>query len=363
MTKRVFVQMAQWIGIRMSDRLYKRLRFGTVPSESKRRKNEPTPEEVQKYWETWCTLYNDILHTEKVHRTLRSITNQDGVRHWRAFLGRSYRIIPNDKLFFFAYERIQEAGAEVWHARLSEDNFMMYAVAEGISEQVTEDRTFDPGDGWQSRWHGEEGDVCNAAVTLKNSDTGQSGLAVCPAVLRKVCQNYCVWQDVLSKRHVGEQHDMDTLLTQETIDEKNKVLFMEIGDYIKGSFDEERFGKMMSQINEATQDEIKDPIAAAEGLRIKFDITDKRKKEILNRLFSAKDTSRYGLIQAITEEAHKGERIGADEGFELEQLGSKLLGTTAAELVKAGLEEIERKDKDKEEEPEPVGVGADDLGL
>lgn len=348
MTKGTMGQLCDDIGLNRRSRLFYRLRHGSPDP----RKSRSESFDSTRYYQTWCDMVNDIMRTEHRRRLVRGMVNEDGQQYWRAFLSDSYLIIPNSVLFFSVAEAVNKAEAEIWHARLSEDNCFIYAVAPGVHGQVTHGETFDPGDGWQSRFYSEEGDVVNAAVTVKNSETGRGGCEIAPAIIRRVCANYCVWQNVYARRHLGERMDTDALLTDETLAKRSEVIFAELGDIVSGTFDEERFCKMLMLMDEAAQDEIADPVAAAEALKIAYDVSDARKEEIRKSLISSKDFTRFGLMNAVTNVAHNGDEIEHEVGHDLERLGAKLLDTTSAQLNEIWEKHQAEQEKDKKAKAE-----------
>jgi hypothetical protein len=317
-TKRVHTQLAQYMGLRMTDRFYKWLSNGDQDYD------EDKPEENRRNWKVWTGLINDYLKDRKEYRLCRLNTTPEGQTYMRAFLSDRYKVINNADFFYAIAEKLQESKAELWHARLSEDKFFGYAVAPGIAGQITTDRTFDPGDGWQSRWYGEKGDAVNAAVAFGNSETGEGGIFLKQAVLRRICVNYCVWHDIVAQTHIGKRNDADVLLSQETLDKQNEVFFLKIRDLVAGSFDAERFQDLVDSMNEATRERVPDPDKAAEALVLVYNISEERARNIRNLLVRSGDLSRYGLAQAVTEEAHKTS-LPAEAGFDLEKLGGDLL--------------------------------------
>ena len=326
-SRRGYQQLSQWLGLPMTSRLYKRLRYGSDDLR-KRRKGEVS----DRFWDTLRALVNDhfrLLHTKKLIRMLK---NQDDEWYIRALLSDRYKVIPNDQLFMMAAERIKEIGAEVWDARLSEDAFYLYCVAPGVSAQVRTDRTFEAG----ARWAGDAGDSVNAALMIRNSETGQGGCEVCPAIVTKVTGAYLVRQNALSMRHVGKKHAMDAMLSLATIKKGNELVFDQIRDFIVSAFDADKFQDFVDRLQDATQDELEDPAAAAEAVRVVYDLSEARKNSIVNWLMTSGDRSRYGLAQAVAREAHDNERLAADEATYLEHVGSDLITKqTSLKLAKA----------------------------
>lgn len=352
--RRGWTQMAQWMGLRQSDRFYKWLAFGSQMPSSTRKKHQV---EVDRNWGTWTTLLNDFMHTEKTQRLVRCLADTNGQPYCRAILSDKYKVIPNADFFFCIVEALQKVGAEVWHARLSEDKFYLYAVSPGITGQISTDRTFDPGDGWASRWYGKEGDVMNAALCAGNSETGDGGVFLGNAILRRVCANYCTYHDLISMSHVGKRYDpTDVLLSDETLQKRNDYFFAKVTDLSANAFDPDRFEKMLNEMNGATQDVVEDPERAAEVLQYCFDISEDRKASIRDMFVKEQDHSRYGLANAVSAVAHS-EKVDADTGYKMERMATDLFkGRMSAFYEKAEKvkKEKERKKQPTQEEAEVV---------
>lgn len=338
MNRRAWLQLAQWLGIPTNSLFYKRLRWGSTEI-SKRTSERGSA----RFWPTWVRMVNDHFKIIATKKLVRTLANRDNEWYVRALLSDRYRIIPNDQLFMSVADKIKAIGAEFWDARLSEDTFYVYAVAPGISAQIRTDRPFD----FNKRWIGDAGDVVNAAIMLRNSETGQGGCEVCPAIVTRVTGAYFVRQNALSVRHVGTKHAMDALLSPETIKKKNSLVYDEVRDYCERTFDEDEFQKFVDRINTATQDEIQDSVQAAEAVRCVYELSDARKNSIVNWLIESGDKSRYGLACAVAREAHDNEHLGADEAVALEQVSTDILVNQTSLKLARSFESKATKDANK----------------
>lgn len=336
-SRRGYDQLIAWVGLRKDSLLYKRLRWGYDDYSSSRKRMH----DVDRFWTTYANLLNDHFRIIRGKKLLRTLMKPDNNWYIRAVLSDKYKIIPNDQLFMAAADKIKEVEAEIWDARLSEDAFYLYAVAPGITAQVRTDRPF--GDK-NARWTGDAGDTVNAALMLRNSETGQGGCEVCPAILVGVGGSYFVRQNALSIRHLGTAHEMDALLSAETIRKQNSVVFDQIKDYINSTFTEDTFQLFVDKLQDATQDELGDPIAAAEAVRVVYDLSMERKDSIVKWLMDSGDRSRYGLARAVTKEAHDNSSLQADEAVHLEQVSSDLIEKqTSLSLVREHQKLAEKK--------------------
>lgn len=243
----------------------------------------------------------------------------------RAILSDRYKVIDNADLFFCAADTFKENGAQLWNARLWDDGFELFGVAPHIAGEVTTDRTFDPGDGWQSRWYGGEGDVHNPAVRISNSETGRGGLSVDICIMRRVCANFCVWTDGVSKIHAGGKLQADEgklIVSDRTRTLEGELLWSTIRDAISTSFNEQRFRELMDALNHCTQQELPDPQRAVDNVAKEYGISDERKSRVLAELLASHDNSRFGLVQAVTATAHTA---GDDAAGAFEEAGAALV--------------------------------------
>lgn len=329
LTNRAHIQLAQRIGIPTRSRLYHWLLDGHQnPSSTRAKEWDP-----KSNWDIWTYMVNEYFTREKTPMLVRVMRKADGVAYCRALLSNKYKIMGNADLFYAVVEELKSVGAEIWHARLSEDRFYGYAVAPHISGQINLERSFDPGDGWKSRWYGKAGDVLNAAMAFGNSETGEGGIFLSYAILRRVCENYCVWNDIISQAHVGKRHELDSVLSDETLTMQNQLIFAKLKDLTKSAFDPSKFGEMLGVLEAAAKDAVEDPEAAAEALQVVYDIGEDRKRAIRNMFIREQDNSRYGLINAVTQYAHASE-TDPDKGFDLEKLARALAYEDMSSLYK-----------------------------
>ena len=245
----------------------------------------------------------------------------------RAVLSDSYKCLDNVDLFFAAVQKFAEVGAQLWQARLWDDGMELFGTAPHISGEVTTDRTFDPGDGWQSRWYGGAGDVHNAAVRIANSETGRGYLSLSAAILRRVCANFNVWSDEVAKMHVGRKLEVgdDFMLSDLTKEKEASYIWSAVQDGIATAFDPVRFTKLIDRLNATTQVEIpkEQEVRAVDAAVAKFKIADTLKASILAQVLMTGDRSQFGLVQAMTAVAHQSS-TDCEDGSHLEEAGGEL---------------------------------------
>ncbi len=349
-------QILSDIGLPKRSRLWQRFRYGVPQSSSqvtRQRQRGRLRHDTTRNYEAFTDMVNDIWRTEKLDRLVRGFRNENDDWYWRAFLSANYLIVPNDTLLFALAEKLQELDAEIWDARLSETHFAVYSVAPGISGQV--DLSNLEGEFWK----GEANDPANPAIMVSNSETGHGGFDIHVAIFLAVGRNYIPIQQKVAQRHVGKKHEVDALLSRETVEKRNDLIVSMMQDITAGVFEIDAFEEFITILNQATIDPIGDAFEAAEALKVVLDISEKRKAEILQRMLQTagkRDVTRFEAVEAITHVAHDGRDVSASEGMHMEQVGSRLLTKlTGSSLMK----EFEKQRADvPEEDDEPVLSGA-----
>ncbi len=320
LSKRAWTQMATWLGIRQTDRLYKWLTQGYQIPSGRKDKGE-----LSRNWPTWATLMNSFMHTENEKRLIRVIADKEGNQYCRALLSDKYNIVSNDDFFYCIVKALEATDAEVVCARLSEDRFYGYAVSKGLTGDVDRARANSTNPAYEKIWKGAPNDTFNAAMVFGNSETGEGGIFISAAILRSVDKTFHILQDIVSTTHVGKRYDpMEKLLSDETIRKKNELFFAKVTDYVKGAFDPEKFAAVMAELHSAAHDPIDDPERAAEALQLVFPISDAARSAIRNKFIESLDNSRFGLANAISVIA-TAKDLNADAGFALERISSAVI--------------------------------------
>lgn len=281
-------------------------------------------------------MMTELMSREKKRVMLRCLDG--GVR---AIVSDRYRVLDNCDLFYAACGQFKSANAQLWKARLSDDSFELFGVANHIAGEVRTDRPFDPGDGWMSRWAGASGDAQNAAVRITNSETGRGGLNVSMSVVTKICANFLVWGENVAVIHSGRQLDADEngLITKsdETKRLESETIWSKINDAIATAFNREAFQKMIDAMNNATQVEIpEDRIeAVVDNVVAEYVLDESSKTSILDEMLATGDRSQYGLMQAVTHAAHADDRRGnAEKASQFETIGADVLNKTPQQFEK-----------------------------
>jgi hypothetical protein len=345
MSKRAWTQMAAWLGIRQTDRLYQWLTQG---SQSPNGRGTKPP--IARNWGVWRDLMNGFMQLENSQRLVRVMADREGNQYCRAILSDTYNIVSNADFFFCIVEALKATDAEVWCARLSEDRFYGYAVSKGLTGDVDRARAKSNDPRYEQLWKGAPNDSFNAAMVFGNSETGEGGIFLSAAIMRAVDKTFHVMEDLISTRHVGKRLDpMEKLLSEDTIKKKNELFFAKVTDYVKGAFNPEKFAEVLADLHNAAHDPIDDPERAAEALQLVFPISEERCAAIRNSFIAGLDNSRFGLANAMAAVATQKD-LQADTGFELEKIAAAVIHTDMETLYsKAARVRREKKAKAAED--------------
>lgn len=262
-------------------------------------------------------LVTHFLHSEPENRLFRTL---DG--NVRAMMTNSYRTLDNADFFFLAADEFRKVGAEIWDARLTDDSFRLYAVAPGISAEIHDDVR--NGAHWRSD-EGGQPDRHVAAVCLQNSETGCGALRVRPSTLRMICQNWNVWDQTLTKFHLGRAREEAGWLSDETQRLEDKVVWSKVRDIIKTAFNKERFEKVVAELQGAKSDSVPDPVKAVSAAVEFCGLPESSLDAIRAKFIGEKDFTRYGLVQAVTWQSHEAESDEERDAYD--DAGAKVLAT------------------------------------
>lgn len=235
----------------------------------------------------------------------------------RAFLSNRYQRIENEKIAEVAlpvladFPQVKIVSADVTDARL-----YIQAVVPTIQGEVVGHKV---------------GDVLQAGVVISNSEVGLGRVDVSEMDYRLVCLNGMIGQSLLKRTHVGRQiDDNEALWADDTRRADDDVLVLKIRDMVRAALDATRFRARLDKISGLAQAQITgDVTKAVEVLSNVVQVSEGEKGSILKSLINGGDLSAWGLINAVTHQAH--EVADYDRGVELEQMGGRLLNLAPTE--------------------------------
>ena len=231
----------------------------------------------------------------------------------RAFLSDRYRRLDNLELCAAVLPVIQEMkGASIESCEVTETHLYLKVINRRMKAEVA------------------VGDVVQAGFVISNSEVGLGSLKVEPLVFRLVCKNGMICKDFTQKRyHVGRQaNSIDAeayeLYSDETLMQDDKAFFMKVQDTVRHAVDESRFMMTVDRLKEAMGIPMEhNPVESVEILADKFMLTQNERGDVLRQLFISGDSSRYGLLNAVT----AASQIASDyeRATELERIGGEIL--------------------------------------
>lgn len=280
-----------------------------------------------------ATNVNHWAQRDDRNRLLRTIDYGDGRPVLRAWLSDRYRALDNVDLFFGAIKTGWEAGAEVSRVNLTDDKFELRMLhrewREGLSYPENGRGPVYGLDGGH-RIGRRADSVFLPGIYLGNSETGRGGLTVRPFLLDMVCSNGLVGEASFSQVHLGGRLEAG-YLSRETVGLKDQVLWAEVRDLVRATFDEERFRRMVRALGQTTAEVLADPVQAVSDVAVRYNLPDADRQAILNELISPghdRDPGRtvFGLISAITERARTYQATDPDRATGYEEIAGDLVG-------------------------------------
>jgi len=246
----------------------------------------------------------------------------------RAFLSDRYRRLDNLELCAAVLPIIREMkGAEIESCEVTDAHLYLKVINKKLKAEVSLN------------------DVVQAGFCISNSEVGLGSLKVEPLVYRLVCKNGMIVRDFTQKRfHIGKQvyggeDDAYELYSDATLQQDDKAFFMKVQDTVRCAVDEAKFQLTVDKLREAKRIPLEhDPVQAVEELADKFMLTQAERGDVLRQLFMGGDSSRYGIIQAVT----AASQICTDyeRATDLERIGGELLSSHVPRTL---LETVSRK--------------------
>lgn len=176
-----------------------------------------------------------------------------------------------------------------------------------------------------------KGDVVQAGVVISNSEVGHGSVSVKPLIYRLVCLNGMILPDGFRANHVGRKvEDNEALWADDTRQADDRAVLLKVRDMVRSSVDMAVFNGRIAKMSGLTGQLISgDPAKAIEVLAKKIGANEGEKGGILRSLIAGGDLSSWGLLNAVTHQAHSVESY--DRAVEFEAMGGQLLNLPASE--------------------------------
>jgi hypothetical protein len=166
-------------------------------------------------------------------------------------------------------------------------------------------------------------------VAISNSEVGCGRVSIQPMVYRLICLNGMILPDGAFKaNHVGRRiddgEDLNAIFSDETRRADDRALLLKVRDTVRWALSEASFTQAVDKMRGLKGMRLSGDATKAVGLLAKkVGATDSECNGILRSLIEGADLSAYGLINALTHQAHAAQSF--DRAVEFEQAGGNLL--------------------------------------
>lgn len=250
----------------------------------------------------------------------------DNVNHWfaanpekrmirtlggdaRAFLSNRYQRIENEEIANVVLPVL---------ADIPDVNF--------VSTQITDSRMYIQAVTPRVTGEVAKGDVVQAGVIISNSEIGLGSVSIRPIVYRLACLNGMVIADgKFTARHVGARIDnTEALWSDEARRADDRAVLLKVRDVVRAAVSEVTFRETVGKLSGLTTMRVSgDPAKAVEVLAKKVGATEGERGGILRALIEGGDLSAWGLLNAVTHQAHTVKSY--DRSVDFEAMGGSLV--------------------------------------
>lgn len=227
----------------------------------------------------------------------------------RAFLSNKYNRIENEEIA----EVVLPILAEIPDIRI-------------VSAEITDRRMYIQALSPRIQGEVKKGDVVQAGVCISNSEVGQGAVTISPLVYRLVCLNGMISNDGrLRASHVGGRiEETEALYADDTRKADDRAILLKVRDHVRAAVEETAFARRIEAMAGLTTRKVTgDPEKAIEVLAKKVGATEGERTGILRALIEGGDLTAWGMLNAITAQAHTVESY--DRSVEFERMGGQLL--------------------------------------
>jgi hypothetical protein len=294
-----------------------------IPANYVNRMREEAPELLAQNINHW---FKNVADPKP--RMLRTLNN--GHATARAFLGNTYRPLDNYDLFATIVPHLEAAGCVIRSAEITDTRLYIQASTPRISRPI--EQTVNLG-GHQTRLR-----VVEAGVIIGNSEVGCGSIFVDPMLYDNWCTNGAIMERTLKRRHVGGRNLLgdgdeasELLFSEKTRLQDDKTFWMKVNDVVQNTLQGDIFNtfvdKLVAAQSEALKGKSTDVIEiAADRLRL----NQAEKENVLLHYMQGGDSSKFGLIQAVTRSAEDAPSY--DRAIELERVGGGILEMPARDF-------------------------------
>jgi len=226
----------------------------------------------------------------------------------RAFLSNRYQRIENEEIAEVALPALYDIpDVKIVSSEVTDRRLYIQAVSPRVEGEV------------------RVNDIVQAGVVISNSEVGLGSVSVQPMLYRLVCLNGMVVGGGYRKYHIGRRvDDNEDLWADDTKRADDDAVLLKVRDMVRAAVDQTHFDKRVEQMVGLTQAKVTgSPDKVVEVLASKVGATESERGGILRALIEGGDLSAWGLLNAVTAQAHEAPNY--DRGVEFEVAGGQLL--------------------------------------
>jgi len=236
----------------------------------------------------------------------------------RAILSDRYKKCENEDVLQIVAPIIDETKMTVASCSITDEKMYIKLVSRSAKAEV------------------KVGDAVSFGCIVQNSEVGMSAIHVVPFCMRLVCTNGMQLPQYFEgtrKIHLGKQ------LTSAEEDEgaDYDTIYGHIKESLVNSIDPQNYLKVVEVMKAATNIRVSNPMETVEKVAKIYSLTAPEKSQVLFHLLEDRDTSLFGLANAVTRTAQ--DAINYIRATYLEEIGSKVLydGVESVKANKADL--------------------------
>lgn len=181
-----------------------------------------------------------------------------------------------------------------------------------------------------------------AGFSLRNSEVGMSKFVIVPRVIVGACVNGMVqYEDVYEHVHLGKKSSLGYVdPSHRTLMLNSKATVSEISDHIAHFASKKYLNSVVDRLSNANR-ELEHPVDAVRNVAKLFSYSEAEEKAILDSFSRSRDTSKFGIMQAMTFAAQSRD---ADRGYEIEMDAMKMYQRVPVERIDKPYEEKRTRD-------------------
>jgi hypothetical protein len=260
--------------------------------------------------ELLATNVNTWFHDKPKRRMVRTTDNTA-----RAFLSDRYKRIDNNVIAEAALPALLDSSSQfdIVSSEITDKHMYIQARLPRVEGEV------------------KKGDAVQAGLIIRNSEVGLGCVTIDPMIYRLVCTNGLVVGSSIAdarvrKTHLGSQVPNDEHIEYQasTIEAMDRALMQQIRDTIMQLSSPEQFMILMDKMRAAAETQpVTNPIKAVEVMAKTLALPMKNNDSIIESLIRGQDYSKWGMLNAITEQANTIDNY--DHSVDLEVIGGKVL--------------------------------------